>query len=161
MATHSSIHVQEIPWAKEPGVAAVHRIIRIGHDLATKPPPPQNNFYLYIISHDLDFLKNIYIIYLLFGCIRSQLWHTGPSLWQAICLPQTPESTGSGSGSGSVQAWAPESTGSVVWHPGLVAPWHMWTLPGPGVEPKPLTLAGGFPLSHQGSPVKRKISLLP
>ena len=81
MATHSSIHVQEIPWTEELGGAAVHRITRIGHDLVTKPPP-QNNFCFYIISHDLDFFL-IYIIYLLFGCVRSQLQHTRPSLWQA------------------------------------------------------------------------------
>ena len=82
MATHSSIHVQEIPWTEELGGAAVHRITRIGHDLATKPPP-QNNFYFYIIFHDLDFFFLIYIIYLLFGCVRSQLRRTRPSLWQA------------------------------------------------------------------------------
>ena len=62
MATHSSIHVQEIPWTEELGGAAVHRITRIGHDLATKPPP-QNNFYFYIISHDLDFFFNLYYLF--------------------------------------------------------------------------------------------------
>ena len=34
MATHFSILAWEIPWTEEPG-----RVARVGHDLATKPPP--------------------------------------------------------------------------------------------------------------------------
>ena len=35
MASHSSILAWRIPWTGEPG-----RLSRVGHDLATKPPPP-------------------------------------------------------------------------------------------------------------------------
>ena len=38
MATHSSILAWRIPWTEEPGRFPVHRIARVGHDLATKPP---------------------------------------------------------------------------------------------------------------------------
>ena len=41
METPSSILAWRIPWTEEPGrLHTVHRIARIGHDLATKPPPP-------------------------------------------------------------------------------------------------------------------------
>ena len=40
MATHPSILAWEIPWTEEPGGATVHGVTRVGHDLATKPPPP-------------------------------------------------------------------------------------------------------------------------
>ena len=39
-ATHSSILAWRIPWTKEPGRFPVHGVTRVGHDLATKPPPP-------------------------------------------------------------------------------------------------------------------------
>ena len=41
MATHSSILAWKIPWTEEPGRFTVHGVARIGHDLATKPPPPR------------------------------------------------------------------------------------------------------------------------
>ena len=52
---------------------------------------------------------------------------------RSLCLPQTPESTGSG----SVQARAPETAGSVVV---VCRPCGMWDLivPGTGIEPCPL-----------------------
>ena len=38
-ATHSSILTRKIPWTEEPG--GLQSIgLRVGHDLATKPPPP-------------------------------------------------------------------------------------------------------------------------
>ena len=41
MATHSSILAREISWTEEPGGwATVHEIAKVGHDLATKSPPP-------------------------------------------------------------------------------------------------------------------------
>ena len=39
MPTHSSVLAWEIPWREEPGLATVHGVTRVGHDLATKPPP--------------------------------------------------------------------------------------------------------------------------
>ena len=38
MATHSTILAWRIPWTEEPGRFPVHRIARVGRDLATKPP---------------------------------------------------------------------------------------------------------------------------
>ena len=38
MATHSSILAWEISWTEEPG--GLHGVIRVGHNLATKPPLP-------------------------------------------------------------------------------------------------------------------------
>ena len=39
MATHSSILAWRIPRTEEP-VGLVLGVTRVGHDLATKPPPP-------------------------------------------------------------------------------------------------------------------------
>ena len=39
VAAHSDILVRRIPWTEEPGWATVHGVPRVGHDLATKPPP--------------------------------------------------------------------------------------------------------------------------
>ena len=43
MATHSIILAWEIPWTEEPGGLQAMGSQRVGHDLATKlpPPPPQ------------------------------------------------------------------------------------------------------------------------
>ena len=41
LATHSSILVQRILMDRGGWRATVHGIARVGHDLATKPPPPQ------------------------------------------------------------------------------------------------------------------------
>ena len=39
MAAHSSMLAWEIPWTEEPdGLHTVHGVVRVGHDLATKPP---------------------------------------------------------------------------------------------------------------------------
>ena len=41
MATHSSILAWRIPWTEEPDrLQSVHRVPRVGHDLAMKLPPP-------------------------------------------------------------------------------------------------------------------------
>ena len=43
MATHSSIHAWRIPWTEESGrLHTIHGVARVGHNLATKPPPPHN-----------------------------------------------------------------------------------------------------------------------
>ena len=39
MTTHSSILAWRIPWTEEPGRLQSVGVARIGHDLATKPPP--------------------------------------------------------------------------------------------------------------------------
>ena len=44
MATHSSILAWRIPWTEEPGESIVHGVARVGHDLATKSPPPWVSF---------------------------------------------------------------------------------------------------------------------
>ena len=41
MATHSSILAREIPWTEEPGGLQSMWSQEVRHDLATKPPPPQ------------------------------------------------------------------------------------------------------------------------
>ena len=38
MVTHSSILACRNPWTEEPGT--LHGVVRVGHDLPTKPPPP-------------------------------------------------------------------------------------------------------------------------
>ena len=40
MATHSNILAWRIPRTEEPGRFPVHGVARVGHDLATTPPPP-------------------------------------------------------------------------------------------------------------------------
>ena len=40
MATHSNILVWRTPWTEEPGGLQAMGSHRVGHDLATKPPPP-------------------------------------------------------------------------------------------------------------------------
>ena len=40
MATRSSILTWRIPWTEEPDSLQSIGIARVGHDLATKPPPP-------------------------------------------------------------------------------------------------------------------------
>ena len=39
--THSSILAWRIPWVEEPGRLQSMGSQRVGHDLVTKPPPPQ------------------------------------------------------------------------------------------------------------------------
>ena len=39
MATHSSILAWKILWTEEPGRLQPMGVARVGHDLATKPPP--------------------------------------------------------------------------------------------------------------------------
>ena len=56
MATHSSILAWRIPWR---GVwrARVHGVARVGHDLATKPPPPASQAAVrFIISSSVNTL---------------------------------------------------------------------------------------------------------
>ena len=40
MATHNSIFAWKNPWEEEPGGLQSTGSQRVGHDLATKPPPP-------------------------------------------------------------------------------------------------------------------------
>ena len=50
MAPHSSILAWEIPWTEEPGRLYSPWVVRVGHNLATKPPPPLSSIYIYL-SH--------------------------------------------------------------------------------------------------------------
>ena len=50
MATYSLFLSGEFPLAEEPWRAIVHGVARIGHDLATKPPPPPHGKCLINIS---------------------------------------------------------------------------------------------------------------
>ena len=45
MGTHSNILAWKIPWIEEPGGGTVHRVTRVGHNLASKPPPPMDHRY--------------------------------------------------------------------------------------------------------------------
>ena len=40
MATHSCIFAWRVPWTEEPGRLQSIVLQRVGHDLATKSPPP-------------------------------------------------------------------------------------------------------------------------
>ena len=40
MAPHSSTLAWKIPWTEEPGGLQSMGLLRVGHDLVTKPPPP-------------------------------------------------------------------------------------------------------------------------
>ena len=42
MATHSSILAWKIPWTEEPGGLQSIGSQRVGHNLATKPPPKKS-----------------------------------------------------------------------------------------------------------------------
>ena len=42
VATHSSIVAWEIPWTEKPGRLQFMGFSTVGHDLVTKPPPPQS-----------------------------------------------------------------------------------------------------------------------
>ena len=44
MATHSSILAWRIPWTEEPGRLQFTGLQRVGHNLATKPPPVVQTF---------------------------------------------------------------------------------------------------------------------
>ena len=46
MATHSSVLAGKIPGTEEPGGLYFTGSQRVGHDLATKPPPPPSPFRL-------------------------------------------------------------------------------------------------------------------
>ena len=39
LATHSSILAWRIPWTRGASQVVVYRVLRVGHDLATAPPP--------------------------------------------------------------------------------------------------------------------------
>ena len=56
VATHSSTFAWRVPWTEEPGGHS-SGITRVGHDLATKPPPPDNT--LNVITH-FTFKKKSY-----------------------------------------------------------------------------------------------------
>ena len=45
MATRSSILAWRIPMGKGTWQATVQGVARVGHDLATKPPPPYTHIY--------------------------------------------------------------------------------------------------------------------
>ena len=52
MAPHSSTLAWKIPWTEDPGGPQSMGSLRVGHDLATKPPNHHSCFhiYIYIIS---------------------------------------------------------------------------------------------------------------
>ena len=52
VATHSSILAWRIPRTEEPGRLTVHGVARMGHNLATKPPPNMSSTALKIFHID-------------------------------------------------------------------------------------------------------------
>ena len=54
MATHSSILAWEIPWTEEPGWATVHRVVSVGHDLATKSPSTADSLCCVVESNTMS-----------------------------------------------------------------------------------------------------------
>ena len=51
MVTHSSTLAWKIPWVEEPGRLQSMWSQRVGHNLATTPPPPQVTANLESLSH--------------------------------------------------------------------------------------------------------------
>ena len=52
MATHSSILAWRIPQTEEPGrLHTVQGVARVGHDLATKPPPAPKMWYIHTVEY--------------------------------------------------------------------------------------------------------------
>ena len=89
MATHSSILAWEIPQTEEPGRLQFMGLQRVGHDLATKQPPPSYSYCLQIISHpDLNILQSGWNLLSLLlikqikssGYFSHHLWHLRLSL---------------------------------------------------------------------------------
>ena len=58
MAPHSSILAWRVPWTEEPGRLQSMGSLRVGHNLATKPPPPAMS-YVYSFSVWLTSLRMI------------------------------------------------------------------------------------------------------
>ena len=67
MATHSSILAWDILWTEEPCRLQSMGSQRVGHDLATKPPPRHS--FLYIVIYVLYIF-----IYILFFILFNILW---------------------------------------------------------------------------------------
>ena len=61
MATHSSIPAWEILWTEVPGRLQSVGSQRVGHDLVTKPPPPQLIYNVVLISGIQQSDSHIYI----------------------------------------------------------------------------------------------------
>ena len=51
MATHPRVLAWRIPGTEKPG-RLVHGVARVRHNLATKPPPPQNDKWVGLLSKD-------------------------------------------------------------------------------------------------------------
>ena len=65
MATHSSILCLENPMDTGAWWAIVHGVARVRHDLATKPPPPQQcieRFYSHTFTFSLLYSLNKYLL---------------------------------------------------------------------------------------------------
>ena len=56
-ATHSSILAWRIPWTEEPGGLQSMGSQRVGHDWATKPPPPCSFLYILFKAQRFFYLK--------------------------------------------------------------------------------------------------------
>ena len=76
MATHPSILAWRIPMDRGAWQATVHGVVRVGHDLATKPPP---GFQSIIVSDSNIQLKNIYILLFLKSTTQSLGFIQDPS----------------------------------------------------------------------------------
>ena len=76
MATLSSILAWKIPWTEEPGRFTVHGVTKVGHDLATKPPPPR--FFREITTRrekkvETHNFKNVYFKLVTLFCNRKKM----------------------------------------------------------------------------------------
>ena len=59
MATHFSILAWRIPQTEEPGrLHTVQGVARVGHDLATKPPPAPKMWYIHTVEYYSIIKKN-------------------------------------------------------------------------------------------------------
>ena len=68
MTTHSSILTWRIPMDRGAWQATIHWIIRVGHDLVNKPPPPKiiTNFNKLLVFKNTLLISEVYSLSFLF-----------------------------------------------------------------------------------------------
>ena len=128
MTTHSSILAWKIPWIEEPS-GLVHKVARVEHDLAAKPPP---SFPFLMLL-----LTNIYSIYRGFLC-GSDGKEPLCSAWDLGSVPELGRHPGERNGY-TLQYFCLKWSGSTPWAVAHYAPLSMefsrWEYP-PG-DPQP------------------------
>ena len=63
MATNSSILAWRVPVDREAWQATVHGVARVGHDLATKPPPPHSEGFGIVSKAEIDVFLELFCFF--------------------------------------------------------------------------------------------------